>query len=180
MVKELLAHQRVPCEYFVTKGKGESDLTVHAGSFHFALLDAGIMEFNIITYSSVLPAIAKEIEKPDNLVFGSVMETIMAVATAEKNETATAGIIYGWLYYKKTKEKYGGIVCEYNGNLNEKEAEQELERILDKLYEASFAEEYELKEKRTIIESFVSEKKFGTALVALCFINYVYPLMGDD
>jgi hypothetical protein len=33
---------RVPCEYFETKGTGESELTIHAGSYHIALHNAGI------------------------------------------------------------------------------------------------------------------------------------------
>ncbi len=179
MEKRLLAHQRIPKDYFVTKGKGESDLTVHAGSYHFALQNAGIMNFNIITYSSVLPAIATEIQKPDELTFGSVMETIMAVATAKKDEIATAGIVYGWLYNKKTKEKEGGLVCEYNGNLSEKTAKENLNKMIRDLYEKCYSTEFELKEIKFLTESFVPKKKFGTALVALCFINYLYPLMEE-
>jgi len=177
MEKRILAEKRIPKDFFITKGTGESDLTTHAGSYHFALQDAGIMECNIITYSSVLPAEATEIEKPGKLLFGSVMETIMAVADSKKGVRATAGIIFGWLYDKKTGEKEGGIVCEYHGNMEEKKAEKHLEEMLKELYEKSLAEKFELKEKRTIMKSFVPEKRFGTALVALCFINYLHPVI---
>ena len=37
----------IPHTFFVTKGSGESDLELHAGSYHMALHDAGISDFNI-------------------------------------------------------------------------------------------------------------------------------------
>ena len=92
---ELVIGNRVPKDYFVTKGTGQSDLTVHAGSYHLALKQAGVEMCNIMTYSSILPGIATEIPKPERLVHGSVMESIFSVCTVNKGERATAGIIYG-------------------------------------------------------------------------------------
>ena len=37
----------IPNTFFITKGSGESDLEKHAGSYHMALYDAGISDFNI-------------------------------------------------------------------------------------------------------------------------------------
>jgi arginine decarboxylase len=59
---------RIPKDYFETQGKGESDITVHAGSFHLALKDANIEKYNIMTYSSILPGIATRISQPQELV----------------------------------------------------------------------------------------------------------------
>jgi arginine decarboxylase len=177
--KNLLFGCRIPKDYFIAKGRGQSDITIHAGSYHLALKDAGIEVCNIMTYSSILPAIASEIEKPLKLVHGSVMETIMAAAHAEKGQNATAGIIYGWLYNKKTKEKYGGLVCEYHGSLPEEEVKKQLKGSLEELYTNGFSEEYTLQEIRTITESIVPEKKYGTAIVTLCFTNYLYPVLTD-
>ncbi|MBU1849683.1 MAG: pyruvoyl-dependent arginine decarboxylase, partial [Nanoarchaeota archaeon] len=125
---------RIPKDYFVTKGKGESDITIHAGSYHLALKNAGIEMCNIMTYSSILPKIARKIKKPAQLIHGSVMETIMAVATADCGKNATVGIIYGWLYNKRTDDKYGGLVCEYNGSLSEAKARTQLRLSLEELY----------------------------------------------
>ena len=174
--KNVLCGNRIPRDFFITKGKGESDITVHAGSYHLALKNAdNIHQCNIITYSSILPGIAKEVSVPKNFVYGSVMETIMAVANKEKGETCTAGIIFGWLYNKKDNKKYGGLVCEYNGSLIKAEAEDQLKQSLNELYTNGYAEEYFLKDIKMTSESFVPQKKYGTALVALCFINYIYP-----
>jgi len=100
----ILIGTRIPKDYFITKGTGESDIQVHAGSYHLALKAANIEAFNIMTYSSILPGIAREIKRPANLIHGAVMETIMAVANTQKGKRATAAIIFGWLYDKKTKK----------------------------------------------------------------------------
>ena len=152
----LLIGNRIPKDYFVTKGKGD----------------------NIMTYSSILPAIAKEIEKPARQIHGSVMETIMACADAEQGERATAGIIYGWLYDRLTEKKYGGLVCEYNGNIEEETVKKQLRASLEELYINGFSDDYHLDDIKIITESFVPQKRFGTALVALCFTNYLYPIIG--
>ena len=143
--ESLIIGNRVPKDFFVVSGIGQSDITVHAGSYHLALKDAGIERCNIMVYSSILPAIANQIERSPQLVHGSVMETIMACANSEKGQRATAGIIFGWLYNKKTKEKYGGLVCEYNGNGEEEKIKKELQASLNELYSNGYSEKFELK-----------------------------------
>jgi len=173
----ILTGQRIPKDYFVTKGKGESDITVHAGSYHLALREAGIEMCNIMTYSSILPSIATEIERPEKLTHGAVMECIMAVADAKKGERATAGIIYGWLFNKQTGDKYGGLVCEYHGPLTEDEVTSQLRQSLEELYTNGYSEDYEMKDINLITDSMIPKKKFGTALVSLCFTSYLFPVM---
>ena len=173
---EILFGNRIPKDFFITSGIGESDITIHAGSYHLALKEAGIEMCNIITYSSILPKIATEIEKPKELVHGSVMETISAVANSKNGERATAGIIFGMLHDRKTGEKYGGLVCEYNGNEEEEVSGASLQSSLKELYNNGYSERFELKEIRLITRSFVPKKKFGTALIAICFTNYLVPV----
>lgn len=167
---------RIPKDFFLTSGAGESDVTIHAGSFHHALKDAEIERCNIMTYSSILPKIANEIKKPE-LVHGSVMETICAVADAEKGKRATAGIIFGWLYDKKTKEKYGGFVCEYHGGKTEEETKECLRQSMNELYCDWYKEQFDLRDTKIITKSITPKKAFGTALVAICFVNYEVPII---
>ncbi|UCD04184.1 MAG: pyruvoyl-dependent arginine decarboxylase [Candidatus Woesearchaeota archaeon] len=171
----------MPKDFFITSGVGESNITVHAGSYHLALKDAGIERCNIITYSSILPAISQEVEKPnpEELVHGSVVETIIACSTAKKGKRATAGIIFGWLYDKETNQKYGGIVCEYNGNYTETKAVASLRESLQELYVSGFMDKYNLGDIKLITKSFVPKKRYGTALIALCFMNYVCPVIKE-
>ena len=164
---------RIPKHFFITKGKGESDITVHAGSYHLALRDAGIEMCNIMTYSSILPAIATEISKP-HLVHGSVMESIMAVSTANKGERATVGIIFGWLY--KNGIRYGGLVCEYNGSLEESMAVAQLYDSINELYINGYSD-YDLKDITVISDSMIPQKKYGTVLVSLCFTSHEIPIL---
>ena len=74
---EILFGNRIPKDFFITSGIGESDITIHAGSYHLALKEAGIEMCNIIAYSSILPKIATEIEKPKELVHGSVLKQFL-------------------------------------------------------------------------------------------------------
>ncbi len=177
--KSMLIGNRIPKDYFLTTGIGESDITVHAGSYHLALKEAGIEMCNIITYSSILPGIATEIEKPGHLVHGSVMETIMAAANSKKGKRATAGLIFGWLYNKQTNEKYGGLVCEYHGEKTEQEAAESLKSSLNELYTNGYSEDFELKDIKITTKSFIPWKKYGTAIAAICFTDYLYPVIQD-
>lgn len=167
---------RIPRSFFTTNGKGESDITVHAGSYHLALKDAGIECYNIMTYSSIMPGIAVEVPKPNKYVHGAVLESIMAVATAKKGERCTAGVIVGWLFSKRTGEKYGGLVCEHNGAYAVEEIEKKLRASLNELYDA-FKEDYDLSDMRIMTESFIPQKENGTALVAIGFVDYVVPIV---
>jgi len=174
--KKIILGNRIPKDFFVTSGIGESDITIHAGSFHLALKDAGIEKYNIMNYSSILPAIANKIEKPKELVHGSVMESIMACSNSRRGQRATAGLIWGWLLNKETGEKHGGLVCEYNSHKAVKDAEETLKKSLLELYEG-FKIDFDLKDIEISLKSFVPKKKFGTALVSLCFVNYEFPVL---
>lgn len=168
---------RVPKDFFVTSGIGESDITVHAGSYHLALRDAKIEPYNIMVYSSTLPAIANKIEKPKNLIHGSVMETIMACANSKRATRATAGIIIGWLHDKKTDKKTGGFVCEYSGSLPEQKVRKQLRSSLNELYTNGYSDKYDIKNIEILTKSFVPKKKYGTAIVALCFTSHIFPVL---
>jgi arginine decarboxylase len=170
---------RVPKDFFITQGKGESDITVHAGSYHLALLEAGIEMCNIMTYSSILPKIANRIEKPEALTHGSVMETIMAESTCRKGESTTAAIIFGWLYDRETGGKHGGLVCEYHGEKSEADAKAELRQSLDELFTNGYDDRFELRDVTVVSQSVTPTKRFGTALVAICFVNHLIPIIDN-
>lgn len=174
----MIVGNRIPFHYFVTKGSGESDLTVHAGSYHLALLSAGIEQSNIMTYSSILPKIATEIPRPEKLVHGAVMESILSVCTVTKGQRGTAGIIYAWLYEKNSKShKYGGLVCEIYGDYNEVDIRKKLRLSLDELYFNGYSDNWILGEPNFIVQSVQPNKQFGTALAAICFVDHYVPII---
>lgn len=174
---QILVGNRIPKDFFVATGTGESDLTVHAGSYHLALKNAGIEMCNIMTYSSILPSIATLIEKPNNLTHGSVMESILSVCNVENGQRGTSGLVYGWINERETKKQYGGLVCEIAGDYSPEELKQKLRLSLDELYFNGYSERFEFKSVNFLIESIIPKKKYGTALVGLCFVNYIYPVV---
>ena len=178
--KDILVGNRIPYQYFETSGTGESDIAIHAGSYHLALQNATIGQCNIMTYSSILPGVAEKVESPETLKQGAVLEAIMSVCHANKGEIATAGIICGWLIDQKTGKKHGGLVCEHAGNYDEPEIKQKLTASLDELFESGYADQYNMKDIDLLVETLIPVKKYGTALVALCFTSYYYPIIPDQ
>ena len=88
----IILGNRVPYEYFITTGKGESaagseGLPYETGSYDAALNDAGIQNTNVIEYTSVMPTEAKEISKEEGLKriqWGEVLECIKAQSNGKK------------------------------------------------------------------------------------------------
>jgi len=177
MVNGIIVRNLIPRCYFITSGAGESDITIHAGSYHMALEDAGIAGCNIVRYSSIIPNEAREVKKP-KLVHGAELKVIEARADARKGKLATAGICYGWLYDKNNR-RFGGIVTEYLGNSSHGDAENELERGLEEIARASFRDK-ELRDVKMLIKSFEPSKRYGTALVSICFVDFILPVSGES
>ena len=192
MTKNLIIKCPLPKDFFETTGIGESDHQIHAGSYHLAMQQARIERANLIAYTSILPATARRItiqEGVKQIQHGSEMKIIQAAAHVDKNtgdKRATAAIMYGLLYKKGSTKHEGGLVCEYNGNGTVQEAKENLTNCLDGLYSnpdpdgKSFADEYELKEVRFLSSTVEPKKRFGTALVALAFVNYIIPIIAQE
>jgi len=150
----------IPHTFFVTKGSGESDLELHAGSYHMALHDAGISDFNIMVYSSVLPATAHiaSMDEIDLPPFGSELKTILAVSHGQQDEFVSAGVVYAWMYADE--------------NFDKKVAR--LIRVINDLHQKTYGHYY-LGELNFVTEGITIEKRYGTALAGLCFIDFQQP-----
>jgi len=182
----------MPKDFFETTGTGESDHQIHAGSYHFAMQQARIERANLMAYSSILPKCANRIsikEGIKQIEHGAEMKIIQAAAhvdTTTGEKCATAGIMYGLLYKKGSRIHEGGLVCEYNGNETVEDARENLTACLDGLYRSknpdgkSFSDEYELKDIRFLSATVEPKKRFGTALVALAFVNYIVPVLEQN
>lgn len=171
----ILIGNRLPRTFFETTGTGESDITIHAGSYHLALRDAGIEMANIMTYSSILPATARLVSEKGYIAHGSVMETISAIAHAEQYQRATAAIIYAWLH-DHSGHRYGGLVCEYSGNMIEPDVRWHLRDMLFELYHNGYDHLY-MGKPRFLVSTFTPTKRYGTAVAALCFTDYIVPVL---
>ena len=97
--KTLVVGTRIPQLYFTTTGSGQTDLGSghdpwETGSYDLALLKAGIENFNIMEYSSVLPPESKEISQQEAKKYyhhGAVLETIMANVNGRQGDQLCAG-----------------------------------------------------------------------------------------
>ena len=164
----------IPHTFFVTKGSGESDLELHAGSYHMALYDAGISDFNIMVYSSVLPATMDEIDLPP---FGAELKTIMSVSHGQHDEFVSAGIVYAWMYADENFDEWvGGLVCEVSGRYRIEELEARLIRVINDLHQKTYSQ-YFLGELNFVTEGITIEKRYGTALAGLCFVDFQLPVV---
>lgn len=110
-----------------------------------ALYDAGISDFNIMTYSSVIPATAHlaTMDELDLPPFGSEMKTIMAVSHGYQDEFVSAGVVYAWMYKDENfDEKVGGLVCEVSGRYRIEELESRLIRVINDLHQKTYGKYY--------------------------------------
>ena len=169
----------IPNEFFISKGFAVDNLELHPGAYHFALREAGIDGYNIITYSSVLPANAKlvtldEIDLPPH---GSEMKCIQACMYGEFGQHISAGIAYAWLYKdEEFTQKYGGLVTEVKGHYTIEILEERLYQVINNLYEGTYKKDGLFMGEPNIITQggdIPNDVRYGCALVSMCFINYL-------
>lgn len=169
---------KVPQEFFITKGVGVSNHELHAGSYHFALYDAGISDYNIMTYSSVLPASSKlvSIDEVDLPEYGSELKCIQAVAHGEFGQHIAAGIAYAWMYDDDNfSNKVGGLVTEVNGFYSIENLEERLYTVINNLYEGTYkSKNWFMGEINLVTQGLdtPNDVRYGTALVSMCFVNF--------
>jgi len=182
---------RIPCKYFVTSGVGQS--SADTGSDHYetscydiALLDAGIENFNVMMYTSVLPPESEEIsieEAKREALFhhGAVLETIKAQIDGVQGDHLCAGVGRCWVKKKQGDGSWktiGGFAAEYEGHASIEKASKILEADLRGIFERRYGHqpEYRLEPSfKTSVREMVVDEDFGTCFVALCFVTFEYP-----
>jgi len=197
----IILGNRVPYEYFITTGKGESDagsegLPYETGSYDAALNDAGIQNANVIEYTSVMPTEAKEISKEEGLKriqWGEVLECIKAQSNGKKGSKVSAAVMITTI--TDPKGKYlGGFACEYSGSGIRKTAENSLlESIYGMIRRRGYGEikgELQIyKDNKTdtgfiihpgkifVYEHLDVVEEHGTVFAAICFVSYKFPTL---
>lgn len=172
-MQQIIYQNRIPKDFFLTKGFGESQYSQKTGSFFLALKAANIENYNIISCSAFLSKESTEILKKD-LVLGSELKTIMAVCHGVKGQTIGAGIGFGWLHHKETDEKLCGIVTDFTGNVSKEIIKKRLLANLSEIYLNSFHDLYLLKNIKLVSITNEVSQKFGSCLAAICFVNHIY------
>ncbi len=170
---------RIPKEYFWIVGWGESDVGIEAGSYDAALTMAGIENYNVMLYTSVLSPEAIELPDLPNIHHGSVLEGIIAVQHTEREGTRiTAGLLLAKVYRQRDDSYLGGFACEYAGNGSLQEAESNLHEAMKELFARRYASGlYKLELAKSVIRTFTPSKPFGTILVGIGFASYLVPVL---
>jgi len=180
---------RIPTKYFVTTGAGQSDEGIppdpyETFSYDLALLDAGIENFNVVYYTSVLPAESTEVRLDDVSSYfhhGSVLEAILAKAGGMKGDTVAAGVGRVWAV-----DAYGtfigGFAAEYEFVYERQEIAPDEARA-DAIAQLTRSLRHELEirglsqegEMKFAVVSLFIRQNYGMALAALGFVDFVYP-----
>ena len=152
---------------------GSSNFEIHAGSYHIALYDANICNYNIQTYSSILPKNVVEIDKNDvKIEFGSELYTIMSCLHGEKGEYLNCGIVIGDLF--EDKNKIGSLVCEVTNKNKKTNIQKRLDDAILDLHKNTYSS-YTINNFRYLVNDMIVDKKYGTCLVSLCFCSFIIP-----
>ena len=174
-LKFLLTENRLPTKYFETWGHGESNLAVHPGSYDAAVKDAKMQDWNGVGYTSLLPPDAIKVPVPTDYPHGSELMMIMARCDCKKGQKANAALGKAWIY--NGKENVGGLVAEYSKIdeiIDVKIAKEFLNESLKEMFKRrKYPSNYRLRKREMVgYESIIPDKEYGTALVAIGFVEY--------
>jgi arginine decarboxylase len=166
---------RIPKDYFWVIGWGESDVGIETGSYDAALTMAGIENFNVMLYTSVLPPEAVELSRLPDIHHGSVLEGIMAIQHTDRSGTSvTAGLLLANVFRTSDQSRLGGFACEYAGHDTLEEAERNLRTAMNELFARRYVPTlYRLEFGKSVIRTFTPVKQFGTVLVGIGFATYL-------
>jgi arginine decarboxylase len=170
---------RIPKDYFWVIGWGESDVGIETGSYDAALNMAGIENFNVMLYTSVIPPEAIELPHLPDIHHGSVLEGIIAVQHTDRPGTRiTAGLLLAKVFRKSDESYLGGFACEYAGNGSIEEAEVNLQEAMQQLFTRRYQTRfYKLEFGKSVVRTQTPEKSFGTILVGIGFASYLVPVL---
>jgi arginine decarboxylase len=199
----IILGNRVPYEYFITQGKGESNagskgLPYETGSYDAALFNAGIQNANVIEYTSVMPTESKELTKEEGLKrlqWGEVLECIKAQANGKRGSKISAAVITTSV--TDPRGKYlGGFACEYSGAGTKEDAEQSLLQSIVgmierrgygvmkesgkmQLYKDNVTDNgYKIHPGKNFVYEYLDVKEeHGSVFTAICFVSYRFPTL---
>ena len=156
---------------FLVDRLGESGVGIETGSYDAALHMAGIENYNVMLYTSVLPPEAVELSHLPDIHHGSVLEGIIAVQHTDKPGTRiTAGLLLARVYRNTDGSYLGGFACEYAGNGSIEEAEANLRGAMQQLFARRYQTRfYKLEFGKSVVRTYTPEKSFGTILVGIGF-----------
>ena len=183
----MIIANRIPKDYVVVSGAGQSDFGPgvdpwETAAYDLALLEAGIENCNIVKYTSVMPKGAMQItmdQANEQGLFqhGMVLETIMAQVNGNHSESICAGV--GRCKVYKDGEEIGGFAAEYEGNNSESYAATKLYEALQGIFERRYAgkPEYTIDDIQMTTKFLTVDQDYGTVFVAIGFLTFDLPVL---
>ena len=151
------------------------------GSYDIALEDAGIQDFNVVPYTSVIPPEGKEIpfeEARPRFHHGAVLETIMAEMNGSQGDRISAGVGRCKIRRKRDGKMIGGYAAEYKGHAQEHTVKEILREDLKGIFDRRFdVNEYEMMEESYSIRVGEVTKSYGTVIACICFLSCIMPIL---
>lgn len=183
----LLTTNRIPKDYILTKGFGDTDIGPghdpwETGSFDMARQMAQIENFNIVRYTSILPPEATEIPiEQAKLLYhpGAVMECIISQMNGYQGDRICAGV-----GIVQVRRNYDGrlitnYAAEYIGNADEEGAKKFLHNSLVHEFLRRYdPRDYSMSNEKFCVQEHVVQNKYGTAIALIGFVTYIYPIIG--
>jgi arginine decarboxylase len=148
---------------------------------------ASIENFNVLKYTSVLPPESKEInlsQAREYFHHGAAIETIMSDLNGVQGDTLCTGVGRIWV---RTLDGalIGGFAAEYKKKYNQTVVPEDKARsaakealhtsLMGEVNRRYNASEYQFSDPTYAIDYLQVQKKYGTSLVALCWVNYIFP-----
>lgn len=145
---------------------------IETGSYDAALM-AGIENFNVMLYTSVLSPEAVELPHLPDIHHGSVLEGIIAVQHTDRPATRiTAGLLLARVLRKSDESYLGGVACEYAGNGSIEEAKTNLQEAMHQLFARRYqTRSYKVEFGKSVVRTYTPGKSFRTILVGLGFAS---------
>ncbi|EPZ48287.1 pyruvoyl-dependent arginine decarboxylase [Alicyclobacillus acidoterrestris] len=185
--RALLISNRIPKDYILTKGYGDTDIGPghdpwETGSFDMARQMAQIENFNIVRYTSILPPEATQIpiEQAKTLYHpGAVMEAIISQANGYQGDRICAGVGIVQVRRLADGRHMAGYAAEYIGNADKEGAKKFLHNSLVHEFTRRYdPAQYSLFDEKFCIQEHVVQHKYGTAIALIGFVTYIYPIVG--
>lgn len=197
--KHLIMGNKIPAEYFYTKGHGQSNYggkgqPYEAGSYDAALNMAKIEQANVMFYTSLIPPGAEEVTRAkgvNSITWGRVIDCIMAKFNGTHGQKITASVLATAIYNDQGKFM-GHFACEYAGYGSEEDAIETLLHDVTEMIErrgwgtplstarmrklTKTSKGWSFKPERIHSETLKVTKKYGSVLAAICFTKYYVPI----
>lgn len=181
---------KIPRDYFMAFGKGQGNIgesgnSCETGVFDIALRDAGIADFNIMQYTSVLPKESAEHKRralKPLFERGSVADCIMASMNGNRWDQITAGIGRIWVKDAENGQIIGGFAARFEGKAPARDAERILlDESLPGIYSRQYGgdERYEPMYPTAKAISMRVTEQYGTVLAAIVFMTCSIPTLKD-